>query len=115
MFRYSKTPGLAALFVLVSAALHILAPLVGSFGWEAIQLVPIGLAYVAIGYYLGRNLRWLAWITFFIMLFGGIVALGGAMGMSGVPGWWYALIVIANWLAAAMLFGFLWHSKPVVR
>ncbi len=115
MFRYSKTLGLAALFVLVSAALHILAPLVGGFGWEAIQLVPIGLVYLAIGYYLGRNLRWLAWITFFVMLSGGIFALSGAMGMSDIPGWWYGLIVIADWFAAVMLFGFLWNPKPVAQ
>ena len=115
MFTVSKSFGLAILFILVSALLHIFAPLVGGFGSEALRLIVVGLLYAVIGYFLIPNRRWLAWFTFFLMLAGSIAAFTWSMSISAVPGWWWMLFVAADCAAAAMLFIYLWYPKPVIR
>lgn len=111
MFRHSTAYGLAALFVFISAVLHLIAPFVSGFSAAGWQLVPFGIVYVAIGYGLMRGMRWLAWLTLFVMMAGGIAALGAYFGVSAVPAWLYLLIVVADWLAAACLFAILWMPK----
>ncbi|WP_299860775.1 hypothetical protein [uncultured Hoeflea sp.] len=112
MFATSRPLGLAALFIFASAALHVLAPLVGGFSGLPLMLVAVGILYAAIGYLLLGNRRWLAWLTFLLMLAGGIVSLVSTTGAGAVPGWWWTLIMIADWAAAAMLFAYLWLPKP---
>ena len=112
MVKQRGVLGLAIWFLLGSALLHILAPLVGGLSFEALGLLFFGIVYALASIGLNRGWRWLAWLTFLVMLFGGIAALGFASGPSLVPAWWYTLIVIADWCCAAMLFGYLWKSRP---
>lgn len=112
MFNTSKSLGFAALFIFVSAALHILAPVAGGLTSEALSLVPAGIVLALLALGLLRGMRWLAWLAFFVMLGAGIVALGYAAAVTWVPTWWYVAIVAADWLAAAMLLAHLWWPKP---
>ena len=114
MFENSKSLGIAALFVIVSGVLHLPAPVILGVSPYALGLMVIGLIYIGIGWALPANRRWLAWITFFVVMFGGIVAMASAMGSLGVTAMWWALIFIVDWLAALMLFIYLWKSKPQV-
>ena len=112
MFKHSMSLGLATLFVWVSAVLHIATPSVGGFGPQALTLVGIGVLFAVIALLLPGNRRWLAWLTFFITLFGGTAALSSALSPAIVPALWYWFILAANWLSALMLFGYLWNPKP---
>lgn len=112
MFATSKPLGLAALFVYASAALHLPAPLIGGVSGFSLMLLLVGILYVAIAWLLPGNRRWLAWLTFFLMLAGGIAASVYAMVDVLLPGWWWSLIMVADWAAAAMLFAYLWFPKP---
>ncbi len=102
------SPRTAALPVLASAVLHVLAFVVDGFTAMAGAMVVIGLVYAAIAWGLRKGWRWLAWISFFVMLFGMIAAYASA-GM-GLHGWWYMAIALADLIAAILLFGALW--KP---
>ena len=102
----------AALFILISAALHIFAFIVGGFSAQALGLIPIGLVYVAIAFGLSRGWRWLAYIAFLVMMIGGTAAMGQLWAVSPVPQWWTIAITTANWLAAAALFVALWRPAP---
>ena len=59
--------------------------------------------------------RFMAWITFFAMLAGGIAAIGFSAGVGTIPAWWWMLILAADWVAAALLFIYLWNPKPVIE
>lgn len=111
MFKTSKSLGLAALFLFLSAALHVAAPAVGGFTSEAMLLVPLGTFWGLVGLGLLRGMRWLAWLTFLGTLAGGIVALGYALSVTSVPDWWCFAIMAADWLTAAMLLVHLWWPK----
>lgn len=100
------------LFLLISAALHILAFLVGGFTPDALVLIPIGIIYALAAVGLFRDWRWLAYVCFIVMLLGGIIALGSSLGTSPVPFWWWWLIVAADWAGAAALFAALWNPRP---
>ena len=101
-----------ALFILISAALHLLAFVAGGFSAEALQLIPIGLAYVAIAFGLARSRRWVAYVAFLVMMIGGTVALSYLWTAWAVPQWWTIAIIMADWLAAAALFVALWRPAP---
>ena len=73
-------------------------------------MLVIGLVYAAIAFGLRKEWRWLAWITFFVMLAGMIAAYAGAG--TGLHGWWYLAIALIDLVAAILLFGALWRSKP---
>ncbi|MGR3343828.1 MAG: hypothetical protein ACU0DI_11480 [Paracoccaceae bacterium] len=103
-----------ALFILISALLNIFAFVVGGFTSNALMLLPVGFFYTAIGYGLLRGWRWLAYVTFFLVMIGGILALAAIWSASTVPGWWYALIVGSDWLSAAALFPALWRAAPIL-
>ena len=112
MFKHSMTLGLATLFLWVSAVLHMATPAMGGFGSQALTLVGIGVLFAVIALLLPGNRRWLAWLTFFMTLFGGIAALSSAIAPDTLPALWHWLILAANWLSALMLFGYLWNPKP---
>lgn len=114
MFKHSIPLGLAALFLWLSAILHLATSAVGGFASEALTLIGTGVILALIAFFLPSNRRWLAWLTFFITLFGGIAALSSAMAPGTLPALWHWLILAANWLSALMLFGYLWSPKPAV-
>ena len=114
MTTMPKSLSFAVIFVLVSAALHVIAPLLSGFSSEGLFLVPFGLLYGLIAMGLMRNMRWLAWVTFFILMFGGIFAMASAMSAITVPSWIYSFIAAADWAGAACLFGYLWNPKPAI-
>ncbi len=103
-----------AFFILVSALLNIFAFVAGGFTSDALMLLPVGFFYIAVGYGLLRGWRWLAYVTFFLVMIGGILALAAIWSASAVPGWWYALIVVSDWLSAAALFPALWRAAPTL-
>lgn len=102
---------IGAIFFLVSAVLHILAFLAGGFTAEALRLIPIGIVYVGIAYLLFSGSRLMAYIAFVVALVGGIIALFFSFNVIGIPGWWWNLITIADWIAAGGLFMALWRSS----
>lgn len=112
MFENSGPYRTGALFVFISALLHIFAFVVGSVTADALMLVPIGIVYLLIAWGLTRGFRWLAYITFFVMCIGGIFAMSQLWTPSPVPGWWTIAIIVADWLAAAALFASLWRTTP---
>ena len=103
---------IGALFVFLSAALHILTPVVGGLTTDALALIPVGLIYALIGYGLLRGMRWLAYVTFFLLFILGTYAITLIWAASPVPSWWTAAIVIADFLAVAGLFVALWRPAP---
>lgn len=103
---------LAAVFVLISAALHFFAFTVGGLSTAALVLIPFGVVYLLIAAGLNRGKRWLAWLSFFVMGIGGSIALGLSYGNGPVPDWWYLAITLTDWAAALWLFVALWQSAP---
>jgi len=101
-----------ALFVLISAALHFLAPTISQLSSDGMLLLPFGILYGAMAWGLMRNWRWLAYVSFLTMLIGTSAALTGIWAASPVPSWVYLGIVIANFLAALSLFVALWRPRP---
>ncbi len=102
--------GTAAVFVLISAVLHLLAFVVGGFAPRPMQFVPIGILYVLFALALMRHWRGFAYVVFVIMLLGSIAALYESFGPSAIPGWWMIAIMVADVMAAIFLFKALW--KP---
>lgn len=100
--------GIAGWLVLASAALHILVVLPAGFTGDALRLVPIGLVLILVGLGLMRGMRWLACLAYLGAMAGAIMAYG-SMGSSTVPGWWLALIMVTDLLAAATLFLHIWR------
>lgn len=103
-----------ATFVGVSALLHLIARVFGGAAPVSLALFAIGLVYVAMAYGLFQGWRWLAYLTFLVMMGGSIAALTQIWALGPVPGWIYAGIVGANWLAVLALFVPLWRSRPTV-
>ena len=103
-----------ATFFLVSAVLHIFAFVVGGFTNDALRLIPIGIVYLGIAYMLMRGSRLTAYIAFVVALVGGIISLFFSFGIAPVPGWWWLLILIADWIAAVGLFLALWRNPDGV-
>lgn len=101
----------AAVPIGISAVLHLLVFVVEGFSAFAGAMFIVGLVYLAIAYGLRQGRRWLAWISFFIMLVGMIAAYSTAG--TGLHFWWWTAIAIADLIAAVILFGALWKSKPV--
>ncbi|MEJ6403254.1 hypothetical protein [Yoonia sp. 2307UL14-13] len=107
--------GVGAFFVLISALLHLAALVFGGFSTDAIGLGVAGVVYLIIVAGLTRNMRWLAWITFFLVGIGGSVALSYVWADTTVPTWIFIGIVVADWLAALGLFVALWKPKDSRR
>lgn len=100
-------------FLLISAALHLLAFIVGGFSSDALTLFPFGILFIGLAMGLARGWRWLAHLVFLGLIIGGIIAITFVWSPSTVPSWWYTAIIIADWLAAAALFAALWRSPEV--
>lgn len=103
---------LAAVFVLISAVLHMFAFTVGGLSTAALILIPGGVIYLLIAAGLNRGKRWVAWLAFFLTGIGGSVALGLSFNTDPVPAWWYLAIMAADWAATLALFAGLWRAAP---
>ena len=99
-------------FVLASAVAQVGSPLFGGIGPESTGLLVSGMVSAVVAFLLARKRRWLAWLAFYFTLIASCVALGRMLGITDVPSWLYGSIVSANWLAAAMLFVYLWKPDP---
>lgn len=101
--------GSAALFVLISAALHLGAVLVGGFTPAVAVLLPFGVVYMLLAAGLTRRLRWVTWIAFFVMGAGCSLVLSQIWTPSPIPFWWWMLIFAVDALAFVALFVALWR------
>ncbi|MEY1557048.1 hypothetical protein AB3Y40_15565 [Yoonia sp. R2331] len=101
-------------FVLISALLHLIAPVISGFAVPSLMLFVIGLIYLACASGLSRGMRWLGYVMFFVMAVGGISALGAIWAAGPVPGWLFASIAVVNCLAFLTLFATLWRAPETV-
>ncbi len=69
-----------------------------------------GLAFVIIGFFVRKRIRWLAYFAYVLALIGMLVTLI-SMGTSSIGAWWWALIMIQLALAVFYLFRILWAPK----
>lgn len=98
--------------LLVTAALHVFAFGVGNFASEAMAMIVYGIIYALLAVGLGQAWRWLAYIAFFALFIGGIGALAELWSSHPVPAWWFAVILVVNWLGAVAMFVALWRDPP---
>lgn len=101
----------AGYLILASAALHIAGVVLAGFAPSALFLIWPAVLYVALYAGLARGIMMVAWITFFVMLFGVAGALSGSMGGTSVPPWVFWAIIAADLAAAAVLFVVIWRGK----
>ncbi|MEJ8561874.1 hypothetical protein QTO30_12060 [Yoonia sp. GPGPB17] len=99
-----------AVFVGISAGLHVLALFVSGFSSEAMRLLPVALVYAVLAYGVLRGWRLLAYAVFLVMLIGTSFAVLGIWASGDVPQWIYSSIAASNILAAAALFAALWKA-----
>lgn len=104
----------AALFVAISAILHLISPLFAGFSDDVILLFPAGVFYLGVAWGLSKSLRWLAYLTFLILLFGAVFAFSLSFSGTTVPASIYGLIAITDLAALTILFVILWRSKPQI-
>ncbi|MGR3502385.1 hypothetical protein [Pseudaestuariivita sp.] len=103
----------AALFIVLSGALHLVALPFGAwatFGWV---FIAIAIFYAALSLGLVQNWRWLAWIAFACMLIGGNGAFLETFRQE--PSWPYWAILVCDALAALFLFRALWSRRVRVQ
>ena len=103
----------AALPMALSGLLHIFAFVVAGFTAFSGLMLGIGIAYCLAAIGLRRQWRWLAWLAFLVMLAGAVGAYV-ISGDAGLKGWWFLAIAIVDAVAAAILFGALWKSRPAI-
>ena len=113
MLKFEGPFRLGAIFITLSGLIHIIAPLFSGFAMGSLILVPAGILYVLLGRGLSNGYRWLAYIVFFLMMAGSVIALSGAWTTPGVPTWIPLSIVVLDWLTILALFVALWR-KPAV-
>jgi len=105
---------IGAVFLAISAVLHLISPIFAGFSGQAPMLFLIGLVYLAATWGLMQNWRWLAYVMLFVLMIGSIASVTQIWALAAVPGWIYAGIFIANWLAVLTLFLALWRpARPV--
>ncbi|NVK31580.1 MAG: hypothetical protein HWE20_11275 [Gammaproteobacteria bacterium] len=104
-----------ALVILISAVLHLVAPVVSRLSMEGLMLVPAALIYGLLARAIWRGARWAQWLTLFVALFGIAVSVRGYLTAGAVPSWVYLQIIIADALAAGLLFVLLWGEAPAVK
>lgn len=99
-------------FLLISAALHIIAPVLSGFASASLMLAGVGIVYVILTAGLMRGMRWVAYIVFLVMLIGLNGAISGYFAPGATPAWLYLGIIIANIACIVFLFGALWRAAP---
>lgn len=102
---------IGAVFLGISAILHLIAPLFAGLSGQAPILFVFGVVYVIAVWGLMRAMRWLAYVVMLVLMVGSVIAMTGIWAMAPVPGWIYAGIVFANWSAVLSLAAVLWRPK----
>lgn len=98
-----------ALFLAISAVLHIPAALLGG----GMILLAVAVFYAALIYGMLSGWRIVAWLTFFCAAIGAMGAMSNIWGFGPVPGWLYAAIAVADLLCVLALFVALWRSPQI--
>lgn len=104
---------IGATFLAISAIFHLISPIFAGFDGQALMLFGVGLVYLAAAWGLMQNWRWLAYVVFIVLMISSIAALTGIWALAQVPGWIYAAIFIANWIAILVLFFTLWRPNRI--
>lgn len=99
-----------ALFLAISALLHVPAALMGG----GMILLAVALFYAALIYGMLLGWRIVAWVTFFCAAIGAMGAMSNIWAFGPVPGWLFSSIAIADLLCVLALFVALWRG-PVVK
>jgi len=115
MIDTSNSYRVGAIFLAISAILHVMSPIFAGFAGQAPVLFVVGLVYLAAAWGLMQTWRWLAYIFFIVLMIGSVAALLGIWTQAPVPGWIYAGIFISNWAAILALFVALWKPKRLAR
>ncbi|MEM7241236.1 MAG: hypothetical protein AAF429_03525 [Pseudomonadota bacterium] len=102
----------AGMLLFLSAALHLLVILFTG-GAYLMQMLIAAVLWGILGYLLMGERRWAAYVAFLGMLFGIIAYLGFGMSEFGVVKWLFFAILLADLLAAIMLFRIIWRTKVV--
>lgn len=102
---------LASLFVLISAALHVLPAVLTGFAAEGVTLLAPAVVFVLLALGLRRGIFGAAWLSFLVMLVGLASAVSALYTPSAVPSWVFSAILAANLCAAATLFMAIWRGK----
>jgi len=100
----------AAVLMTINALLHIFALVPGGFTTSALQLVPVGFGYLLLAFGLYRNMRWVAWIQFFVALIGGLAAFI-MMPNSTVPAVWLWAIIVLDVAVLCLMLLILWPAR----
>lgn len=101
----------AGFFVLLSAALHVVAIIVSGLAPGTLALLIPAAIYVALYAGLARGMMSIAWLSLIVMLIGAAGALADAVGGSPVPAWTTWSILLADLGAATALFAALWRGR----
>lgn len=113
MLNFSGPYRFSAMFFVISAILHIIAPVVGLFSQASLMLPIVGVVYILISMGLNREWRWLAYLAFLVSLFGAVAAYASALGAVAGMAILFWLILVADLVAMSALFIKLWQAKPV--
>lgn len=107
---------IAAMLMFVAALFHVAIPILNGFVSASLPQLAFAVLYLVLGLLVFKNKRWAIWLSFFIMLFGGIAGMAAYLGASVIPGWAGLGVWVANWAAAVCLFLVLWrdHVSGVV-
>lgn len=107
MQKFQGLTGKAALFLLISAAAHIIYFIVT--GFTEFTMVIAALLYGLFALGIKRQMRALAYIVFIIMLIAVLIAY--ALNNGGFAGLWLWVIMFADLAVAICLFAYLWRDK----
>ncbi|MEO0809543.1 MAG: hypothetical protein AAFW82_02680 [Pseudomonadota bacterium] len=101
---------LAGLFAAISGLFHLLVPLVSSAVQGIIFPICVGLLWLLIAFGLSRNLRWVAWLAFYVAMADAIAALYLMVSITAGPDWLYAALCVSATFVAVMIFRVLWGA-----
>ena len=111
--RFDNPFHIAAVLLGVSAALCLAGLALSGFASEGLSLLMAVLVFGLFIWGLARGWRWFAYLAFFFSAIAGIGALSQVWSVNDVPSWIYVGILVASWLASALIFAGLWRSQIV--
>ena len=103
----TKLMNWAAAAIAISGVLHWVAIFTGTAGASVSALVIVGAVYLIFAYGLRKQMRWLAYLCFVIMLAGTVAALATSFESKI-----FLAIMLADLAAAIFLFIALWRDRP---
>lgn len=104
----------AALSLVLVAALHVFAALMGMLTPEGVRLLPVAVLYGVSAALIWREWRWAGYVVFALLVFGAVAGYAAMDGSGAVPDWAYGLVIVGNLMSALMLFTALWRA-PMAR